>query len=92
MSSADSGYYYKIIPYTGKKFKYDKNMGLGASIIIEMTKGHESEGFHFTFDNYYANMHSISYLVKNNIFFTCTFSKKRKDLKEKKIYALEKVI
>ena len=47
-----------------------------------MTKGYESKGFHFTFDNYYSNMHSISYLVKNNIFFACTFSKKRKDLTE----------
>ena len=47
-----------------------------------MTKGYESKGFHFTFDNYYANMHSISYLVKNNIVFTYSFSKKRKDLPE----------
>ena len=31
-----------------KNFKYDKNIGIGASKIIEMTKGHESKGFNFT--------------------------------------------
>jgi len=81
-ASANTGYCYKIIPYNGKNFKYNKNIGIGASIIIEMTKDHESKGFHFTFDIYYSNMNSISYLVKNNIFFTFTFSRNRKAIPE----------
>ena len=66
---ADTKYGCKIIPCAGKNFGCDKNIGIGASIIKEMTKGHESKGFNFTFDNYYTNMYSISYLVKNNILY-----------------------
>lgn len=40
-SSSDNGYYH-ILPDSGKSFNYNKNIGIGLSIIIEFTKEHEN--------------------------------------------------
>jgi len=42
-----------------------------------MEKGHKSKGFHFTFDNYYTNIHSISYSGKIIYFLHVLFLKKK---------------
>lgn len=77
-SNSSNGYVYDLLPYTGKGFDYNKEYGLGASVLIKMIKGHEKKNFHFCFDNFYANVHSIIALYRNEIDFTCTFSKNRK--------------
>ena len=82
-ASSNNGYIYHTIPYTGKEFEYDKKIGIGTCIIIEMAKGHENKSFHFTFDNYYSNIYSFYYLYKNNIDFTCTFNQNKKGFPNK---------
>ena len=54
-SSSDNGYIYHILPYSGKPFKYNKNIGIVPSIIIEFTKEYKNKSFHFTFDNFYSS-------------------------------------
>ena len=80
--------YIHCLPYLGKAFSYDKDVGIGTTIIKEMSKGHENKNFHFTFDNYYSNIYTFLYLNNKNIEFTCTFSQKRKYF-PKKIKELE---
>ena len=51
-SSADNGYVYHILSYSWKSIKYNKNIGIGQSIIIDFTKEHKNKSFNFTFDNF----------------------------------------
>jgi len=73
-ASADKGYCYHMLLYTGKDFKYDKTCGMGTTIIKQLTKEHENQGFHITFDSYFSNLHTFFYLEQNKIKFTCTFA------------------
>lgn len=82
-ASADRGYMYQIIPYSGKGFIYDENIGMGASIVKTLTEGHEHKGYHFTLDSYYSNLYSFKYLYDHGIDFTATFIKDRKAMPEK---------
>ena len=82
MASSDKGYVYEFIPYSGKNFNYDKKNGIGASILIEMCKKLTGNNQHITFDNYYANIDSFSFLYNNKFDFTCTFTKTRKSFPE----------
>ena len=81
-ASSDKGYIYHILPYEGKGFEYDKKIGLGASILKKFSTIHENNSYHFTFDNYYANIFSISHLYNNEIDFTCAFLSNRKGFPE----------
>ena len=71
LTSSDKGYVYEFIPYSGKNFNYDKKKGIGESILIEMCKKLIGNYHHITFDNYYANINSFSFLYNNKFDFTC---------------------
>ena len=99
-SSSDNGYVYQILPYSGKSFKYNKNIGIGPSIIIEFTKEHKNKSFHFTSDNFHSNPYIFLFLEKNSIDFICIFSRNRKgipkiinnlelDMGQKRFYQIE---
>ena len=79
-ASADRGYCYHMLLYTGKAFQYDKRYGIGTTVVMKLSKGHENQGYHFTFDSYFSNLHTFYYCEKNKIDFTCTFSLQRKAL------------
>ena len=73
-ASADKGYCYHMLLYTGKSFNYDKSCGIGTTIIKKLTQGHENNEYHFTFDSFFSNLHTFNYLETNKINFTCTFA------------------
>ncbi len=77
-ASADKGYCYHMLLYTGKSFNYDKTCGIGSTIIKQLTQGHENNKYHFTFDSFFSNMHTFNFLEKNGINFTCTFALNKK--------------
>lgn len=81
-ASADQGYVYQFLPYTGKNFEFDKQLGMGASIMKTFTDGHENQNYHFTFDNFYTNMYTIKMMNDRKINFTCTFLRNRKTFPE----------
>jgi len=78
IASSEKGYAYELIPYSGKYFKYDKKKGIGVPLLIELYKHFIGNGHHITFDNYYSNIDSFSFLYNNKFGFTCTFTKTRK--------------
>ena len=82
-ASADKGYCYHMMLYTGKNFEFDKKYGIGTSVIKELTKDHVFQNYHFTFDNYFSNLYTFLYLEQNKLNFTCTFSLNRKALPQK---------
>lgn len=77
-SSSFSGYVYELIPYTGKNFEYDKDKGLGPSVLINFAKVHAFNDTHFTFDNYYASTEVLLFLEEHKIKYTCTLNPLRK--------------
>lgn len=82
-ASADRGYCYHMLLYTGKNFEYDKKYGIGTTVIKELTKEHMNQNYHFTFDNYFSNLYTFFYLEQNKLKFTCTFSLYKKAIPER---------
>lgn len=64
-----------MIQYSEKKYQYNKSICIGTSFLIELLKELSNENIHITFDNFYCNIDSITFLNKNNINFTGTFTK-----------------
>ena len=77
-SSASKGYVYNLVPYTGKDFRFNQNIGIGASVLCDFAKPHIGTDVHITFDNFYTTMYVINFLNRNNIKFTATLNNKRK--------------
>ena len=82
-ASADKGYCYHMLLYTGKSFNYDKSCGIGTTIIKKLTQGHENNEYHFTFDSFFSNLHTFNYLETNKINFTCTFALNKQAIPKK---------
>ena len=55
MTSSDKGYVNKLIPYSGKYFKYDKKKGINISLLIEMCRHFVGNRHHKIIYNYYSN-------------------------------------
>ena len=77
-TNSTNGYCYSVIPYTGKGFIYNKTLGLGASIVEELSIEHANKNKHITMDNFFMTMNSIIFLYNNKINFTGTITKNKK--------------
>ena len=77
LCESTTSYVYKLIPYTGKEFKYDKMRGIGPSVAGTLIEGVE-KGTHITFDSFFSTMSFLQQLNKDEIYFTCTFLPTRK--------------
>ena len=77
-TNSTTGYCYSVIPYTGKGFSYNKKLGLGTSIVEELSIEHSFRNKHITLDNFFMTMNTIIFLYNNKINFTGTITKNKK--------------
>lgn len=71
--ASSSGYVYKMIPYGGACDNYDKNMGLGASVVIEMVKELKvPTNYQLYFDNFFTSYYLMCLLTEKRICATGT--------------------
>lgn len=95
-SSATKGYVYNLVPYVGKNFKFNQNIGIGSSVLCDFAKPHIGTDVHITFDNFYTTMYVINFLNRNNIKFTATLNNKRKcfpsEIRTKELKNVEEMV
>ncbi len=54
-----SSYVYKLLPYTGKSFVYDKKLGIGPSVANQFCSLQLHQGVHLTFDSFFSSLQFI---------------------------------
>ncbi|CAG4963420.1 unnamed protein product [Parnassius apollo] len=78
-----TGYLYQFEIYTGKKDDATTEVGLGASVVRELSKNlidENVENTHIAFDNFFASHELLQYLFDNNIYATATVRADRTNL------------
>lgn len=75
---SDDGYLYSLIPYGGASVAHNKNIGLGASVILNLLQNVEKPEQHsIHFDNFFTSYYLMCLLTERRFRATGTIRKNR---------------
>lgn len=76
--AASTGYIFNMMPYGGSSDKYDKNIGLGASVVMDMAcKLEHPSRYQLYFDNFFTSHYLMCLLADKRICATGTVRSNR---------------